>query len=297
MAEFSNPADPARLSRRALQTRALAAARVGQLPPRRQLAASAAGDDPWLEQPPDRVRWTFDGRLGWIVAIVIGVVLIGAALWAISGMPTPPTLPADPPPKNPMLSDQSSAAQSPDVPGAGEGAQPTDSAPSDPEPSQVAQEPGHLVVHVAGAVAEPGVVELPGGSRISDAVAAAGGVTEDADLSRINLASWVVDGERVYVLSQNEAEIPQLPATASGASETDSPAQIPSTGGGESALVNLNIADSTQLQVLSGIGPALAQRIIDHREQFGPFTSLQDLGAVSGIGPVMLRKLDGNVTW
>ena len=277
MADFTNSADSARLSRRALQTRALTAARQEQLPPRPRSHLGTSEGDSWIEQPLSRVRWTFEGRVGWLVAIITGGVLILAALWAFTGMPKAQPLPQEPPQHHPFAEDEQA-----------------------PSPAQIVAEPlevpAPVLVHVAGEVAKPGVVELPLGSRVSDAVNAAGGVTAAADLSRINLAAWIVDGERIYVLSHGEEEIPQLVSPGSEETVSDGTQGEPG-GNADSTLVNLNTADSTKLQTLSGIGPAMAQRIIEHREQFGPFTSLSDLDAVSGIGPAMLRKLESKVTW
>lgn len=142
-----------------------------------------------------------------------------------------------------------------------------------------------VIVHVAGEVAEPGIVELPEGSRVVDALEAAGGATSDADLARLNLAATLSDGEQIMVPDGTD------------------PAQEPVTGGtGSSAgsggdTINLNTAEDTVLQTLPGVGPALSERIIAHRESVGPFTSMADLDAVSGIGPVMMEELEGLVSW
>lgn len=130
--------------------------------------------------------------------------------------------------------------------------------------------PGVVVVHVVGAVATPGVVRLPAGARVLDALAAAGGSTPDADLSAVNLARELVDGEQVVVPRPGE-----LPA-ATGASAAD-----------DGGLVDVNTATPAQLDALPGIGPVLAQRIVDGR----PYRSVEDLDAVDGIGPSLLDKL------
>lgn len=147
--------------------------------------------------------------------------------------------------------------------------------------------PGRVVVHVAGAVASPGVVTLPAGSRVADALEAAGGATADADTDQLNLARVLVDGEQVRVPRQGEDsstwEAPPGPAQEAGAG---------STGG----LVNINTASATELQSLPGIGEALAQRIVDYREANGPFTSIDELTEVSGIGQAKLEALREEVT-
>lgn len=130
-----------------------------------------------------------------------------------------------------------------------------------------------LTVHVVGAVEHPGVYELPAGSRITDAVQAAGGPTGDARAELVNLAAKLVDGQQVV--------LPGAQATAA-----PGPAQ-PSAPG----KISLNTADSETLEELPGIGPALAQRIIDFRTEHGPFASVEELDAVNGIGPALLGEL------
>lgn len=136
---------------------------------------------------------------------------------------------------------------------------------------------GPLVVDVDGAVASPGVVEVPAGSRVADAIDAAGGLAEDADVSGVNRAAPLADGEKVYIPRAGEAA--QAPAAAG------------SPPGEEAALVNINTADLSELDELPGIGPATAQAIIDEREANGPFTSIEDIMRVSGIGEKKFEKL------
>lgn len=129
-----------------------------------------------------------------------------------------------------------------------------------------------VVVHVTGAVRNPGVYRLEEGSRVDDALRAAGGLSDGAAEWSINRAAPLTDGAQVYVPQQDEAG--QLPAAADA-----SPGRI-----------NLNTAGVEELDELPGIGPALAQRIVDYREAHGPFGSLEELLEVSGIGQ---SKLDG----
>ncbi|RPF20576.1 ComEA family DNA-binding protein [Myceligenerans xiligouense] len=139
-----------------------------------------------------------------------------------------------------------------------------------------------VVAHVVGAVREPGLVELPGGARIADAVEAAGGPTGDADLSGVNLARPVTDGEQIHVPRPGET-----PA-ATGGAPGGTPAGPPETGG---EGVDLNTADAATLETLPGIGPTLAQRIIEWRTANGPFASVDELDDVSGIGPAVLEQI------
>jgi competence protein ComEA len=144
-----------------------------------------------------------------------------------------------------------------------------------------------LLVHVLGAVAAPGLVELAPGARVVDAVAAAGGFTADADPAAVNLARPVVDGEQLLVLAIGQAP----PAEAGGGGGTVG-------GGGPGAgdgTVHLNTADVAALDTLPRIGPALAQRIIDWREANGPFTSVDQLLEVAGIGDAVFSGLADKV--
>jgi competence protein ComEA len=142
-----------------------------------------------------------------------------------------------------------------------------------------------LIVHVVGQVNNPGVVELPEGSRIVDAIEAAGGCTDEADLTAVNLARQVVDGEQVHVPLPGEA-VP-TPVSAGGAVDGAS-----SSGG----LININTATSAELDTLPGIGPALAERILTWRADNGSFSSIDELTEVSGIGPAVFEKLRDQVT-
>ena len=143
-------------------------------------------------------------------------------------------------------------------------------------------EPPVVVLHVLGAVVEPGIVELPPGSRVVDAIAAAGGPTDEADLAAVNLARLVADGEQLRLPAVGEA--PAAGAPGSGGAGAGSP------GGTADGRININTADAAGLEQLPGVGPAIAARIIAWREQNGPFRSVDELTAVSGIGE---KTLDG----
>lgn len=137
--------------------------------------------------------------------------------------------------------------------------------------------PAAVYVHLAGAVARPGLYRLDEGARLVDGVAAAGGFAADADRSAVNLARLLTDGEQVHV--------PRLGETPAAGS----------AGAGD-GRVNLNTAEVAELDTLPRIGPALAERIIAWREDNGRFTSVEDLLAVPGIGEKMLAGLRDMVT-
>jgi len=148
-----------------------------------------------------------------------------------------------------------------------------------------------LVVHVAGAVADPGLVRIPDGSRVADAVAAAGGATAEADLTRVNLAAPMTDGSMVVIPAQGDPGGP-VAAPGSGSAVQVPPGPAAGTGsGGGASVVNLNTAGEVELQTLPRVGPVLAARIIAWRTEHGPFQRAEDLDAVPGIGEAMLAAL------
>lgn len=154
-----------------------------------------------------------------------------------------------------------------------------------------------MVVDIKGAVENPGVISLPEGSRLNDALALARALPE-ANLDRVNLARILLDGEAVYIpfQGQDEAEI----AAIEQISNSDGAAGSNSSGGASPAInngkVNINKASAAELQSLSGIGPAKAQAIINYREEHGSFSRIEDLTKVSGIGPATLEKLKNDIT-
>ncbi len=150
-----------------------------------------------------------------------------------------------------------------------------------------------IVVHVAGEVAAPGVYRLPEGARVVDAVAAAGGATGVADMNVINLAAPVHDGERIFLPALG-GTVPAVVAGGGGAG--GSPGGDGATGGADAGPVNINTATADELDTLPGVGPATAAAIIAHRDQHGPFASVEALGDVRGIGPAKLDALRGLVT-
>lgn len=144
-----------------------------------------------------------------------------------------------------------------------------------------------IYVDVGGEVKDPSVVELPDGSRVTDAITAAGGLTEQADLTDINRAAFVSDGEKIYIPSQvSELEDDGLSAGEGGGG---------GTAKSSDGRININTADSTQLQELTGVGPATAEKIIDYRKQNGRFQSIEDIKNVSGIGDKTYEKLKDHI--
>lgn len=182
--------------------------------------------------------------------------------------------------------------------GAGHGA----SIPPDPSAAPEALPPGtpsgeaeQLVVHVSGAVSSPGVVRLPAGSRVDDALRAAGGATKEADLSAVNLARPLEDGEQIHVPVPGEEPPPAAPDAAAPGS-ADGPSAAESGDPEDGAPIDLNTASASELEELPGVGPAIARRIVEHRENNGPFTSVDGLLEVSGIGPATLEKIRDRAT-
>lgn|SRR5437879_2267540 len=141
--------------------------------------------------------------------------------------------------------------------------------------------PKLLVVDVAGAVRHAGLYRLRSGSRIDDAIAAAGGATDKAQLSSVNLAAPVADGEQVVVPGRGAAGV-----AAAGP---------PAAGSSPSAPLDLNSATLEQLESLPGIGPVTAQKILDFRQAHGAFHSIAELDGVPGIGPAHMAQLKGLV--
>jgi competence protein ComEA len=152
-------------------------------------------------------------------------------------------------------------------------------------PDAIAPAP-RLVVHVAGAVLNPGVYQLDSGARVHDAVEAAGGPAATADLDGVNLAVVLADGQRIYLPEVGEVD---PAAVASGAPAVGSPS-------GAGSPIDLNVATVDELDTLPGVGPATAAAIVDDRQRNGPFASVDDLERVPGIGPSKLASLRDLVT-
>jgi competence protein ComEA len=155
---------------------------------------------------------------------------------------------------------------------------------------------GTIYVDVAGAVLAPQVTALPAGSRVYEAIAAAGGLSKEADTKPVNQATVLQDGDRVYIPTKKEAKAGQMPAenaAVTGGTAGTADALNSDSGQGK---VNINTADATGLQQLTGVGPATAQKIIDYRTQKGTFRTIEDLKNVSGIGPKTFEKMKDRIT-
>lgn len=142
--------------------------------------------------------------------------------------------------------------------------------------------PHPMQVHISGSVVKPGVYAMPQGAIVQDALQAAGGPIDGTALDAVNLAQPVHDGERLYFPSQSEL-------ATSGA--TAFPAVIEAAGEGVKDRIDLNRATAPELEMLPGIGPSLAQKIVDFRDQQGPFGSVDDLMDVPGIGPAKMEAV------
>ncbi|WP_203667731.1 ComEA family DNA-binding protein [Cellulomonas pakistanensis] len=240
--------------------------------------ADADGEDPtWAEDDagPDRaprlgdsLRWRLPPRTA-VVALAALALVGGAVAVRAASQPTGEPVAIE----EPVVT---ATAGGPDSAGGGA----ADAADASPTGAST------VWVHVVGQVASPGVVALPAGSRVGDAVAAAGGALPDADLAGLNLAAVVQDGAQIRVPAPGEDPAVGTDEGAAGGG--------PGAGTGAGAadgLVDVNAAGSAELQTLPGIGPVLADRIVAWRTQHGPFDSVDALLDVSGIGPAVLGQI------
>lgn len=152
------------------------------------------------------------------------------------------------------------------------------------------EEIGQIIVHITGAVKQPGIVKLEEGSRMEDAIEKAGGLTEDADISNVNLAYVLEDGIKIKIPSNldiegEEEEIITDDIGENIAQDTDT------TTSTSEKQININKATETELETLPGIGAELASRIVEYRNQNGKFSSSEDIKNVSGIGDSKFEKL------
>jgi len=244
-----------------------------------------------------RVRWS-------ALAALVGIVAAGLiGWWSLSSDRPAVELSL---PRAASGSPTAGTATATDSAGSGSVPNPANGPSDSPDTTTtVSATPTSVVIHVAGAVLHPGVVTIAAGGRVADAVAAAGGLGSDADVDRINLASALVDGSRVYVLRRGEAAVPPAAEPTSGAAPGAAPGAAtgsgtggggPSAGGADAAPVSLNRATAAELDALPGIGPSTAASIVEYRTAHGPFGSVDELLDVRGIGPAKLEQLRPRLT-
>jgi competence protein ComEA len=164
-------------------------------------------------------------------------------------------------------------------------------APIEPSAQTEPLSTAEVVVHVSGAVKQAGVYRLAPDSRVADAIEQAGGASENADLDALNLAEPLQDGQKIHVPRKGEASAP----TTASVSPPRTPRRAPQAAAVQFPI-NLNTATAEQLEAIPGIGPVLAQRIIEYRQTHGRFQSVDELLEVRGIGPKRLESMRPYVT-
>ena len=159
--------------------------------------------------------------------------------------------------------------------------------------NQITEETTEIAVHITGEVKKQGLIYLKEGARVADAIEKAGGETKNADLSQINLAYVLQDGQKIYVPNKNE-KISQYITGNSGNNNTEE--NNNSNLNKEDRKVNINTANQNELDSLPGIGPSIAQKIIDYREENGKFKNIEELQNVKGIGDAKYEEIKDRVT-
>ncbi|MEO6156845.1 MAG: helix-hairpin-helix domain-containing protein [Ilumatobacteraceae bacterium] len=221
--------------------------------------------------------------LGRLLSAAFAVVLVAAGAFWLLRSPVPSTesgLPLAARPTTPIAATRTGATAGT---GAASGTSTAEGEASATLPPPTTLALALVVVHVAGAVQRPAVYRLPGGSRVVDAVNAAGGMGSNANGDGINLAGVLRDGERVYVPRIGEEAVIEQPEPSGAAAATPAP-------------VDVNTATAEQLDALPGVGPSTAAAIIAQRQRSGPFQSVDELAKVRGIGPAKLEAIRGLVT-
>ncbi|MCX7919894.1 MAG: helix-hairpin-helix domain-containing protein [bacterium] len=158
-----------------------------------------------------------------------------------------------------------------------------------------------VIVHITGAVNNPGIYHLPFGSRLYDAITTAGDTTKQADINQLNLAEFIQDGEKIVVpfigqAGESKSDLTQTQQWQVYAPPAGGALALPSSKSRQSGKINVNTASQSELETLPGIGPKLAQRIIQYRQEHGAFQRVEDLILVSGIGPKKMEQIKDSIT-
>lgn len=253
-----------------------------QLP---QMLSRPAPHRPVAERVRDWIVWFGAARL---IVTVCSIMAVGAGgFWLLRTPPAPVES------ELPMARSSESSAPATTVAALVEPAPPVSNL--HPETVPVVTAAAGIVVHIAGSVAAPGVYRLPAGSRVIDAVEAAGGSLADANGDAINQAEVLGDGERIYVPSIDDASS-IVPGVSGGGVGGTGGGSTGESGTAQTAPIDLNRASADELDALPGVGPATAAAIVEHRDRNGPFLSVDDLADVRGIGPAKLEAIRGLVT-
>lgn len=154
------------------------------------------------------------------------------------------------------------------------------------------EEKSQIIVHIAGEILNPGVISLDEGARIIDAINKAGGITNEADLSKVNLAYVLEDAQKIYIPNVNEKEEKEIIENMSSEIVKSGSTQEKSNTGEK---ININIATQKELQKLTGIGESIALRIINYRKENGKFNTIEDIKNVSGIGESKFNKIKNDI--
>jgi competence protein ComEA len=160
-----------------------------------------------------------------------------------------------------------------------------------------------IAVHVIGAVPRPGLYEFPEGARVQDAIDAAGGLLAEGNADALNLAALLEDGQQLDIPYEGGSAPPEeerssldLPSADGTETPTDGSENNTEEANSDVELVNINSASLEELDTLPGIGPTTAQKIIDYRDENGPFSTIEDIMNVSGIGPATFEEIQDLIT-